>query len=89
MNIIIWVLAGAAIGWVGYAGMHVNSERGLLISIIIGVAGGFFGGNVLAPIFGDAQVDPSAFSLLAFLVAVASAVGCVTITDMIYERYGV
>lgn len=89
MNIVIWVLAGAAIGWVGYAGMHVNSERGLFISVVIGITGGFFGGNVLAPMFGTAPADPSAFSLLAFLVAVASAVGCVTLTDMIYERYGV
>jgi uncharacterized membrane protein YeaQ/YmgE (transglycosylase-associated protein family) len=87
MNVAIWVLAGAAISWVAYARLGVNSGRGLIISLVIGIAGGFVGGSVLAPLFGGAPAD--GFSLLAFLVAVASAVGCVTLTDMIYERYGV
>jgi uncharacterized membrane protein YeaQ/YmgE (transglycosylase-associated protein family) len=89
MNTVIWVLAGAAIGWVGYVAMQVNSGRGLFVSLVIGAMGGFFGGNVLAPLFSSAPADPSAFSLLGFFAAVASAVGCVTIADMVYERYGV
>lgn len=87
MNIVIWVLAGAAIAWIAYARLDVNLRRGPIIAVIIGIAGGFLGGKVLAPMFSAAPVE--GFSLLAFLVAVASAVGCVTLTDMIYERFGV
>jgi uncharacterized membrane protein YeaQ/YmgE (transglycosylase-associated protein family) len=37
---VVWMLAGATIGWAAYAVLHYNESRGMLISMAIGVMGG-------------------------------------------------
>jgi uncharacterized membrane protein YeaQ/YmgE (transglycosylase-associated protein family) len=88
MNVILWILAGAAVGWIACAALHINVARGVVISAIIGVAGAFVGGYVLAPIFGATVGEIGAFSPFALLVAVATAIGFVSLSDMMYERFG-
>ena len=88
MNVMIWMVAGGIVGWVACTVLHLNSARGLVVSAIIGVGGAFFGGHVLAPIFGAAVGETEAFSPFALLVAAATAIGCLTISDMMYERFG-
>lgn len=87
MNIAMWVVAGAVLGWAGHAYLNVNAEQGMTISIIIGAVGGFFGGSVLAPMLGaitDASSDFSAFSLF---VASVSAAGCLLVADLVAKRF--
>jgi uncharacterized membrane protein YeaQ/YmgE (transglycosylase-associated protein family) len=87
MNVMIWILAGGIAGWVGCSVLHVNAARGLVLSAIIGAAGAFFGGSVLAPVFGGLAV-PGAFSAFALLIAFTTAVAVLSISDMVYERFG-
>lgn len=89
MNIMIWVLAGGVAGWVGYAYMRFNEDRGMIVSIIIGAVGGFFGGNVLAPMLGAVTDTPNSFSLFSLVVALAAAAGCLAIGNLLSRRYGV
>ena len=89
MNIAMWVLAGGVIGWAGFALLKVNEERGTIISIIIGMVGGFFGGNVLAPMLGAVADTPNDFSLFSMTIAVASAAACLSISNLVSNRYGV
>lgn len=89
MNIAMWVLAGGILGWIGYTHLGANKERGMMISIVIGVVGGYFGGNVLAPILGAATDAANAFSMFSLFVAVASAAACLAIGNLVSNRYGV
>ena len=89
MNVILWMLAGGVVGWIACSALHVNAARGLVVSAIIGVAGGLLGGHVLAPIFGAAAGEAGDFSPFALVVAVATAVACASLSDMMYERFGV
>lgn len=89
MNIAMWVVAGGALGWFGYAVLRINEGRGLVISIIIGVIGGFFGGNVLAPMLGAATDTPNNFNLFSMIVALASAAACLGIGNLVSKRFGV
>ena len=89
MNIAMWVLAGGILGWLGYTHLEANKGRGMIFSIIIGMIGGFFGGNVLAPMLGAATDTPNIFSPFALLVAVASAAACLAIGNLLSKRYGV
>ncbi len=89
MNIMLWVLAGGFAGWVGYSYMRFNEDRGMIVSIIIGVVGGFFGGNVLAPMLGAVSDTPNSFSLFSLVVALAAAAGCLAIGNLLSRRYGV
>lgn len=89
MNIAMWVLAGAILGWISYAILRANAERGMAISILIGVVGGFFGGNVLAPMLGAVTDAANDFSLFSMVIALASAAGCLAISNLVSNRYGV
>jgi uncharacterized membrane protein YeaQ/YmgE (transglycosylase-associated protein family) len=89
MNIAMWVLAGGVLGWIGYAHVKANEERGMIFSIIIGMLGGFFGGNVLAPMLGAVADTPNDFSLFSLAVASLSAAGCLAIGNLLSKRYGV
>jgi uncharacterized membrane protein YeaQ/YmgE (transglycosylase-associated protein family) len=87
MNVAIWVVAGALLGWAGYAYLNVNAGRGVIISITIGVLGGFFGGNVLAPMLGAITDAPNDFNGFSLFVASASAAGCLLAADLIARRF--
>ena len=87
MNLILWLVAGGVVGWIACSAMSMNKQRGLVISAIIGIAGGFIGGHILAPMVGMAQ-EAGGFNPIALLMAVVGAMACVTISDMMYERFG-
>ena len=89
MNIAMWMLAGGVAGWMGFAYLRFNAERGMLISVIIGAAGGFIGGNVLAPMFGAAAAVPGDFSPAALFIALAAAAGCLYVGNLVQDRFGV
>lgn len=89
MNIAMWVLAGGILGWIGFAYLRINARRGLVISIIIGVVGGFFGGNVLAPMLGAVTETPNIFNLFSMVIALACAAVFLAIGNLISHRYGV
>lgn len=89
MNIAMWVVLGGMLGWIGFTILRANAERGMVVSIIIGAVGGLFGGNVLAPMLGavaDAQND---FSLFSTIIALGSAAGCLAISNLVSNRFGV
>ena len=49
MNILIYLLVAAVIGWIATQLMHDNSN--LLINIVVAVLGAFLAGYFLSPIF--------------------------------------
>jgi len=89
MNLLVWVLAGGAVGWAAFALLGWNQNRGMGVSIAIGAAGGYLGGNVLAPMLSSPGAAPDAFNFLALFIAAASAAACLTVGNAIGKRFGV
>jgi uncharacterized membrane protein YeaQ/YmgE (transglycosylase-associated protein family) len=89
MNIAMWVLAGGVLGYMAYVHLKANEDRGMVISIVIGVVGGFIGGNVLAPMLGAATDTPNDFSMFSLMIASASAAAWLAIGDLLSRRFGV
>jgi uncharacterized membrane protein YeaQ/YmgE (transglycosylase-associated protein family) len=87
MNLLIWLLAGAAIGWIACSVLNLNAARGLVVSAIIGSIGAYFGGRILAPVFVNGADEAGGFSLLALLIASASAYVVIRIADLLYRRF--
>jgi uncharacterized membrane protein YeaQ/YmgE (transglycosylase-associated protein family) len=87
MDIVMWVLAGAVLGWIGFTYLEQNQDRGMLISTIIGAFGGYVGGKLLSPMFGAAAV-PGAFNTSAMLFAVGAAVAFIMAGTLIHKRFG-
>jgi len=88
MNVAMWVVAGGMLGWIGFAYLKGNRELGLATSVVIGAVGGFFGGNVLAPMLGAVTETPNIFNLFSMSVAVGSAAACLAIVNLLTRRFG-
>jgi len=89
MNIVIWMLAGGILGWVGFTFLNINEGRGMVVSILIGAAGGFFGGKIVAPMFTAAAAIPADFSSTALLFAAVVAAAALFAGSLIHDRWGV
>ena len=88
MNVAMWVVAGGMLGWIGFAYLRGNRDLGLATSIVIGAVGGFFGGNVLAPMLGAVTDTPNIFNLFSMAVALGSAAACLAIVNLLTRRFG-
>jgi uncharacterized membrane protein YeaQ/YmgE (transglycosylase-associated protein family) len=89
MNVVLWVVIGGVVGAVSLFGLKLNVGRGLVLSVSLGVIAAFFGGHMLASLLG---VPPSAtdeFNPFALLVAAATALACLALSDMASKRFGV
>ena len=75
MNLIIYVIVAAVIGWVATELMHDRSS--LLINIVVAIVGAFLAGYFLSPIFhvgtiNDAITIPTALvTLLGSIILLA------------------
>jgi uncharacterized membrane protein YeaQ/YmgE (transglycosylase-associated protein family) len=74
INFIIWILAGALIGWVASLIMRTNRRQGPIADIIVGIVGAFVGGYFLSPLFNVTTINQGNFSLPALLVSLGGAV---------------
>jgi uncharacterized membrane protein YeaQ/YmgE (transglycosylase-associated protein family) len=74
INFIIWIIAGAVIGWLASVIMRTNRQQGLLGDIFVGIVGAFLAGYFLAPYFHVGTINQGDFSLPALLVSLAGAV---------------
>jgi uncharacterized membrane protein YeaQ/YmgE (transglycosylase-associated protein family) len=74
INFIVWIIAGALIGWVASLIMRTNSRQGLIADIVVGIVGAFVGGYLLSPLFNVSTINESNFSIPALLVSLGGAV---------------
>lgn len=71
MNILIWILFGAIVGWIASLIMSTDEEQGMLMNIIVGIGGALVGGY-LARLLGLGSVD--GFDITSLLIAIVGAV---------------
>jgi uncharacterized membrane protein YeaQ/YmgE (transglycosylase-associated protein family) len=89
MNVMTWILAGGAAGWIAYTWLRLNAKRGVLFSIAAGAAAGFAGGYLLAPMLSAAMATAGDFNPLSLFTAFATAAACLILGDMISRRLGI
>ncbi len=70
MNIAIWILFGALVGWVASI-ITKTRRRGLIRNIVVGLVGALLGGWI-ASLFGIGSIDR--FTIEGFLIALGGAV---------------
>ena len=72
-NLIIYLIAGAVVGYIASRIMRTNSQQGLLLDIVVGVVGAFVGGYFLTPIFKVGTIN-DAITLPTMLVTLGGAI---------------
>lgn len=88
MSTMMWITIGVIVGWISYSFLRFNVTRGLAVSILIGTAGGMLGGDVLGPLLAS-TVHAGDFDPISLFMAIASAAGCLIISNMIHHHFRV
>ncbi len=83
MNILVWIIFGGLAGWIASMIAGTDARQGLLMNIVVGIAGAFIGGFIFS-FFGASGV--SGFNLYSFIVAVIGSVILLWLYSMISHR---
>lgn len=86
MNFVIWLIAGAVVGWVASIIMRTNGRQGLVLDIVVGVVGAFLADYFLTPFFGIATINQNDFSVPALLVSLLGAVILLAVVRLFNRR---
>lgn len=73
MNLIIYLIVGAVVGYVASRIMHTNSQQGLLLDIVVGVVGAFLAGYFISPLIGIGTIN-DAITIPTLLVTLLGSV---------------
>ena len=73
MNIIIYLIAGAIVGYIASRIMKTNGQQGLLLDIVVGVVGAFLAGYFISPLLGIGTIN-DAITLPTILVTLLGSV---------------
>jgi uncharacterized membrane protein YeaQ/YmgE (transglycosylase-associated protein family) len=73
MNLIIYLIAGAIVGYIASRIMHTNSQQGLLLDIVVGVIGAFLAGYFISPLLGVGTIN-NAITIPTMLVTLLGSV---------------
>ncbi len=82
INFLIWIIAGALVGWAASVIMKTNRQQGLIADIIVGIVGAFVGGYFLSPLFNISTINEGNFSIPALLVSLGGAVILLAISKL-------
>lgn len=82
MNIIIYLIAGAIVGFIASRIMKTDSQQGLILDIVVGVIGAFLAGYFISPLLGVGTIN-DAITLPTMLVSLLGAVVLLWIYKMI------
>ena len=73
MNLIIYLIAGAIVGYVASRIMHTNGQQGTLLDIVVGVIGAFIAGYFISPMLGIGTIN-DAITIPTMLVTLLGAI---------------
>ncbi len=83
MNILIYLVVAAVIGWVATEIMHDRSN--LLINIVVAVLGAFLAGYFLSPLFHIGTIN-DAITIPTMLVTLLGSIILLAIVNLIRRR---
>jgi uncharacterized membrane protein YeaQ/YmgE (transglycosylase-associated protein family) len=80
MGILLWVLFGAIVGWIGSLIMGTDGQQGIILNIVVGIIGAVLGGYIMN-FLGEGGV--TGFNLYSFAVALIGAIALLAIVKLV------
>jgi uncharacterized membrane protein YeaQ/YmgE (transglycosylase-associated protein family) len=85
MNILIYLLAAALVGWL--ASEIMKDRASLLINIVVGIVGAFLAGFLISPLVGVEPISVGGtFSIGTLLVSLVGAIIVIAIVHLLRRR---
>jgi uncharacterized membrane protein YeaQ/YmgE (transglycosylase-associated protein family) len=79
INLIVWLLVGALIGWLASMVMRTDAQQGALMNIVVGIIGAMIGGFIL----GGPTINSNALNVTALVVSFVGAVVLLAIVNLV------
>jgi uncharacterized membrane protein YeaQ/YmgE (transglycosylase-associated protein family) len=89
VNLFIWMLAGAALGWASFAFLDFSEGRGKMASVVIGGFGGVLGGKMIAPMLTAPAAVAGGFSMSSLVIAAVVASVILVVANLVNKRWGI
>jgi uncharacterized membrane protein YeaQ/YmgE (transglycosylase-associated protein family) len=77
INLIVWLVAGAVIGWL--AGIVMHDRSGVMINIVVGVVGALIAGLLL----NQSTINQSVFNLNALVISLIGAIILLAVVNLV------
>jgi len=82
MKILIYLIAGAFIGYIASRIMKTSGQQGLVLDILVGVAGALLAGYIISPLLGIGTIN-DAITLPTMLVSLLGSVVLLWVVKLI------
>ena len=82
MNVIVWLAVGGVIGWLASLVMKTENQQGLLLNVVVGIAGAVLAGWVISPLVGAGTINQANFSPTSLIVSSVGAVILLAIVNL-------
>lgn len=83
MNYLIWLAAGALVGWLAALVMGTDARQTTWLNVAIGIVGAFVAGFFITPAVGLPPLSASTFSLGALLLSMVAAVLLLIVVNVV------
>ena len=77
INLVVWLVAGALIGWL--AGIVMHDQAGLMINIVVGVVGALIAGLLL----NQPTINQRVFNLNALVISLIGAIILLAVVNLV------
>jgi uncharacterized membrane protein YeaQ/YmgE (transglycosylase-associated protein family) len=81
MSFILWIVIGGLLGWLASIVMKTDAEQGVLLNVLVGIAGAFIGGLVLGPMLGTGTINTGDYSKSGVFASFAGALALLAIVN--------
>lgn len=85
MNFVIYLIAGALVGYVASRIMRTNSQQGPLLDIVVGIVGAFLAGYIISPLLGVGTIN-NAITFPTLLVTLLGSIALLAIYKAVTRR---
>jgi uncharacterized membrane protein YeaQ/YmgE (transglycosylase-associated protein family) len=86
MNVIIWLIVGGVIGWVASLVMRTDGQQGILLNVVVGIAGALIAGFLLTPLVGGGTINSGDFSAFGLMISLLGSILLLFVVNLIRRR---
>ena len=79
INLVVWLVAGAVIGWIASMVMHTDAQQGTILNIVVGVVGALIAGLLL----NQPTINQNVFNLNALVISLIGAIGLLAVVNLV------
>jgi uncharacterized membrane protein YeaQ/YmgE (transglycosylase-associated protein family) len=79
MNLVVYLVVGGIIGWLGSLLLRIGTQQGIVLNILIGIVGGVIAGLIFGR--GISNTDP--FDLTGILWSIVGAVVLLAVINLV------